>query len=145
MTEVEPSSPDPNTTAAAQTNSTSSNSSHLDKAVASFVQEVRNEFIIHGVLITLVCCVGLVANVVCLLVMSRPTLRRGRGSSVNIVLTGMAAVDIVVLVSSLSMCGLPGIVNYAKLVRGWTPKWIGESQTKAFSRPYVGNPIFIKS
>ena len=73
------------------------------------------------------CCIGLVANVVCLLVMSRPRLRKGKGSSVNVILTGMAAVDIVVLICSFSMCGLKGI-NYAVLVWGWTPKWIGESQ-----------------
>ena len=95
-------------------------------STSGFFCEIRNEFIIHGVLITVVCCVGLLANVICLLVMSRPALRRGRGSSVNVVLTSMAAVDIIVLVSSLSMCGLPGIVNYAMLVRQWTPKWIGE-------------------
>ena len=111
-------------------NSSASDNSTVASAGAgsSFVQEIRNEFIIHGVLVTGVSCVGLLANVVCLLVMCRPALRRGRGSSVNVVLTSMAAVDIIVLISSLSMCGLPGIVNYAMLVERWTPKWIGETE-----------------
>ena len=49
--------------------------------------ELWNEFIIHGCLITSVGCFGLFSNLVCLVVMSRPALRRGRGSSVNVVLT----------------------------------------------------------
>ena len=50
-------------------------------------EELWNEFIIHGCLITSVGCFGLFSNLVCLVVMTRPALRRGRGSSVNVVLT----------------------------------------------------------
>ena len=106
-------------------------------AAAVSYSETWNEFIIHGVLITTVCCVGLLANLICLLVMCRPALQRGRGSSVNVVLTSMAAVDIIVLISSLSMCGLPGIVNYAMLVERWTPKWIGERLTILNTQVFV--------
>ena len=38
----------------------------------------------------------------------------------------MAAVDILILISSLSMFGLPGIVSYAIQVMNWTPPAISE-------------------
>ena len=55
------------------------------------------EFVVHGVLITSVSILGLLANTICLLVMSRPSLKKGQCSSVNALLTSMAAVDIIVL------------------------------------------------
>ena len=56
------------------------------------------EFAVHGVSITAVSVLGLCANCICLLVMSRPSLKKGQCSSINALLTSMAAVDIIVLV-----------------------------------------------
>ena len=56
------------------------------------------EFIVQGVMITCVCGLGLLANVICMFVMSRPALKKGRCASVNALLTSMAGVDIIVLI-----------------------------------------------
>lgn len=96
------------------------------------------EFVVHGILITSTSFVGFLCNIVCLIVMSQPGLNRGRGSSVNVVLTSMAGIDIVVLLSSLLMCGLPGIVNYYQL-SGWHDNsWINWlSNTYPLATPLV--------
>ena len=56
------------------------------------------EFAVQGVSITAVSILGVSANCICLLVMSRPSLKKGQCSSINALLTSMAAVDIIVLV-----------------------------------------------
>ena len=56
------------------------------------------EFIVQGISLTSVSCLGLMANSICLLVMSRPSLKKGQCSSVTALLTSMAAVDIIVLI-----------------------------------------------
>ena len=56
------------------------------------------EFVVHGVLITVFGVLGVLANAICLVVMSRPALKRGRCSSVNALLTSMAAVDVIVII-----------------------------------------------
>ena len=56
------------------------------------------EFAVQGVSITAVSILGVAANCICLLVMSRPSLKKGQCSSINALLTSMAAVDIIVLV-----------------------------------------------
>ena len=48
----------------------------------------------------------------------------------------MAAVDILILISSLSMFGLPGIVSYAIQVMNWTPPAISEPINYSFI-PYL--------
>ena len=96
------------------------------------------EFIVHGILISSVCVIGFLTNVICLLVMCRKALNRGRGSSVNVVLTSMAGVDIVVLMSSLLMCGLPSIVHYSLYVQHWSNRlimWL--SWSFPITTPYV--------
>ena len=55
------------------------------------------EFVVQGISLTTVCILGLCANCICLIVMSRPALKKGQCSSVNALLTSMAAVDIIVL------------------------------------------------
>ena len=56
------------------------------------------EFAVQGVSLTAVSILGLCANFICLLVMSRPSMKKGQGSSMNALLISMAAVDIIVLV-----------------------------------------------
>ena len=56
------------------------------------------EFAVQGIAITSVSILGLFANSICLLVMSRPALKKGQCSSVNALLTSMAAVDMIVLI-----------------------------------------------
>jgi len=56
------------------------------------------EFAVQGISITSVSILGLFANSICLLVMSRSALKKGQCSSVNALLTSMAAVDVIVLI-----------------------------------------------
>ena len=57
------------------------------------------KFIVEGVMIISCCGLGLLANIISLFVMSRPTLKKGRCASVNALLTSMAGVDIILLFS----------------------------------------------
>ena len=57
------------------------------------------KFIVEGVMIACCCGLGLFANCICMFVMSRPALKKGRCASVNAFLTSMAGVDIIVLIS----------------------------------------------
>ena len=56
------------------------------------------EFAVQGISITTVSILGLCANIICLIVMNRPSLKTGQCSSISALLTSMAAVDIIVLV-----------------------------------------------
>jgi len=53
------------------------------------------EFAIQGVGVLSVATAGIVSNLLCLLVLSQPTLKRGHGS-VNFILMSLAAIDILV-------------------------------------------------
>ena len=57
------------------------------------------KFIVEGVMIATCCGLGMLANVICMIVMSRPALKKGRCASVNALLMSMAGVDIIVLVT----------------------------------------------
>ena len=57
------------------------------------------KFIVEGVMIAVCCGFGMLANVICMFVMSRPALKKGRCASVNALLMSMAGVDIIVLIS----------------------------------------------
>lgn len=46
---------------------------------------VEFEFIVHGLLLTSVGIAGLFANIICLIILCQPSLRRGQGS-VNVIL-----------------------------------------------------------
>ena len=56
------------------------------------------EFIVQGILITCVCGLGLLANVICIIVMNRPALKKGRCASVSALLIAMAGVDVILLI-----------------------------------------------
>ena len=70
----------------------------LSPEIQDTLQSAYFEFVVQGISLTSVSIMGLVANSVCLLVMSRPALKKGQCSSVNALLSSMAAVDIIVLV-----------------------------------------------
>ena len=57
------------------------------------------KFVVEGVMIATCCGFGMLANVICMFVMSRPALKKGRCASVNALLMSMAGVDIIVLVT----------------------------------------------
>ena len=57
------------------------------------------KFIVEGVMIAVCCGFGMLANVICMFVMSRPALKKGRCASVNALLMSMAGVDVIVLIS----------------------------------------------
>ena len=46
---------------------------------------VEFEFVVHGLLLTSVGIAGLFANIICLIILCQPSLRRGQGS-VNVIL-----------------------------------------------------------
>ena len=57
------------------------------------------KFIVEGVMIAICCGFGLLANIICMFVMNRPALKKGRCASVNALLMSMAGVDMIVLVT----------------------------------------------
>ena len=57
------------------------------------------KFIIEGVMIATCCGFGMLANIICMFIMSRPALKKGRCASVNALLMSMAGVDIIVLIT----------------------------------------------
>ena len=57
------------------------------------------KFIVEGVMIATCCGFGMLANIICMCIMSRPALKKGRCASVNALLMSMAGVDIIVLVT----------------------------------------------
>ena len=61
------------------------------------VQEIVT-FVVQGVLITCACILGILANIICVFVMSRPALKKGQCASVNALLLSMAVVDLIVVV-----------------------------------------------
>ena len=57
------------------------------------------KFIVEGVMIATCCGFGMLANIICMFIMSRPALKKSRCASVNALLMSMAGVDIIVLVT----------------------------------------------
>ena len=57
------------------------------------------KFIVEGVMLATCCGLGMLANLICMFVMRRPALKKGRCASVNTLLMSMAGVDIIVLVT----------------------------------------------
>jgi len=49
---------------------------------------VEFEFVVHGLLLTSIGIAGLFANIICLIVLCQPSLRRGQGS-VNVILVNV--------------------------------------------------------
>ena len=74
------------------------NEVHLNTNDGESLSSEVLEFAVQGISITSVSVLGLFANSICLLVMSRPALKKGQCSSVNALLSSMAAVDIIVLI-----------------------------------------------
>ena len=74
------------------------NLTDLSPEIQDALQSAYFEFVVQGISLTSVSIMGLMANSVCLLVMSRPALKKGQCSSVNALLSSMAAVDIIVLI-----------------------------------------------
>ena len=74
------------------------NLTDLSPEIQDALQSAYFEFVVQGISLTSVSIMGLMANAVCLLVMSRPALKKGQCSSVNALLSSMAAVDIIVLI-----------------------------------------------
>ena len=57
------------------------------------------KFIVEGVMIALCSGFGMLTNFICMFVMNRPTLKKGRCASVNALLMSMAGVDIILLLT----------------------------------------------
>ena len=61
------------------------------------LREGKFEFVVNGISLSIVCALGLLTNIVCLVVMNKRALKKGPGSKINALLLGLAGVDIVVL------------------------------------------------
>ena len=57
------------------------------------------KFIVEGVMIASCSGFGMLTNFICMFVMNRPTLKKGRCASVNALLMSMAGVDIILLLT----------------------------------------------
>ncbi|GAB6023165.1 hypothetical protein CHUAL_007990 [Chamberlinius hualienensis] len=65
-------------------------------------------FVTYGVLVTFIGLMGLAGNILSIIVLSRPQMR----SSINCCLIGLATFDILVLVTSTLMFGIPRLTGY---------------------------------
>lgn len=71
------------------------------------------EFITNGVLLCVVCALGLIGNALSIIILSRPAMR----SSTNILLGGLARCDAALLTTSLFLFGLPSLHEYQEHLR----------------------------
>ncbi|KAG8227500.1 hypothetical protein J437_LFUL002389 [Ladona fulva] len=71
------------------------------------------EFITNGVLLCVVCALGLVGNALSIFILSRPAMR----SSTNLLLGGLARCDAALLTTSLFLFGLPSLHEYQQHLR----------------------------
>lgn len=67
-------------------------------------------FIVNGVLLNLVGILGIAGNALSMFILSRPQMR----SSLNYLLIGLAQVDTLLIIASISLFGLPGIYPYTR-------------------------------
>ena len=79
-------------------NKTALNASDQSSNSGTVVPQLYFEFIVQGILITCVCGLGLLANAICIIVMNRPALKKGRCASVSALLIAMAGVDVILLI-----------------------------------------------
>ena len=79
-------------------NKTASDAVDQTSDSVTVVPQLYFEFIVQGILITCVCGLGLLANAICIIVMNRPALKKGRCASVSALLTAMAGVDVILLI-----------------------------------------------
>ncbi|XP_073946802.1 FMRFamide receptor-like [Choristoneura fumiferana] len=70
-------------------------------------------FVVHGVLLNVVGCGGLLGNALCVAVLSRPQMR----SSINCLLAGLAAADAALLAASVLLFGLSAVFPYTGRLR----------------------------
>ncbi|XP_063545824.1 FMRFamide receptor-like [Cydia strobilella] len=70
-------------------------------------------FVVHGVMLNVVGCGGLLGNALCVAVLSRPQMR----SSINCLLAGLAAADAALLVASVLLFGLSAVYPYTGRLR----------------------------
>eukprot|EP00095_Tigriopus_kingsejongensis_P010682 snap_masked-scaffold261_size233860-processed-gene-1.1 protein:Tk10682 transcript:snap_masked-scaffold261_size233860-processed-gene-1.1-mRNA-1 annotation:"AGAP001862-PA" len=61
------------------------------------------EVVVHGFLILIVSIVGITGNILCLMVLGRPTMR----NSINCLLMGVAIIDMVLITSAVALFSLP--------------------------------------
>lgn len=79
----------------------SGNSSSLDEYYRGRDGAILFEFVLHGVFLNIVGVVGLVGNLLCVAVLTRPQMR----SSTNMILCALATFDLVVIATSMLMLG----------------------------------------
>merc|ERR1719500_592081 len=67
------------------------------------------EFWLYGVLLNLIGVLGLIGNTISITILSRPQMK----SSINCLLIGLASFDIVLIITSILMFGLPSIYTHS--------------------------------
>ncbi|KAH8372429.1 hypothetical protein KR093_011586 [Drosophila rubida] len=78
-------------------------------------EDNRIEFWVCGVILNIVCVLGLLGNVISMIILSRPQMR----SSINYLLTGLARCDTMLIISSMLLFGIPSIYPYTGYLFGY--------------------------
>lgn len=68
------------------------------------------ELVVHGFLVLFVGTIGIIGNIFCLLVLCRPSMR----NSINCLFIGLAAIDILLILSAFVMFSLPAFQVYVE-------------------------------
>eukprot|EP00094_Tigriopus_californicus_P010708 TCALIF_10327-PA protein Name:"Similar to FR FMRFamide receptor (Drosophila melanogaster)" AED:0.29 eAED:0.30 QI:13/0/0/1/1/0.5/2/0/145 len=68
------------------------------------------EFVLHGIVLNLIGVIGLVGNIICIAILSRPHMK----SSTNLILCALASFDVMVILCSMFMLSLPAIYRYTE-------------------------------
>ena len=66
------------------------------------------DFVVLGILLNVVGIMGLIGNTLTIAVLSRPQMRQ----SINCILIGLASFDIILIVTSILMFGLPSVYGF---------------------------------
>ena len=66
------------------------------------------EFVVPGILLNIIGLLGLIGNTLSIIVLSRPQMRQ----SINCILIGLASFDIILVVTSILMFGLPSVYGF---------------------------------
>ena len=66
------------------------------------------EFVVPGILLNIIGLLGLIVNTLSIIVLSRPQMRQ----SINCILIGLASFDIILVITSILMVGLPSVYGF---------------------------------
>ncbi|TRY62194.1 hypothetical protein TCAL_02110 [Tigriopus californicus] len=86
---------------------------HTELIVQYFVQPIF-EIIVHGLLVTIIGCAGILGNISCLIVLFKPCMK----NNINCLLIGLCFVDMSLIISALILFSTPAIQIYLEVDSG---------------------------